>query len=167
MRLPGITMGLLLPLILASSLAFAACTPEQQQMLEGILKNVDSINGTITVVDKSGQTHVITIRSNSTVQTQSGASSLEALESGTNVKIRLESRNVAGKIEADLARVSGTISAVNPTAQDITVTPEKGGPPVTVHVTSGTSIRLNSDRTGNFSDLGPQSDAGGKRKCRN
>ena len=144
---------MVLTAVLASSFLFAACTTAQQQMLEGVLQNVDSVSGTITVVDKSGKTHVINIQSNSQVQTQSGDSSLDALVAGTEVEIELEGGNVTRRIKADLARIQGTISQVNASTNETTITPVSGGTAVTLRITGDTRIRISGDRDGSFSNL--------------
>lgn len=153
MKFTTIIKSLALAIILVSSFVFVACTPAQQQILEGVLKNIDSVNGTITITDNNGQTHVINIQSGSQVQTQSGNSSIEALEPGTTVKIELQSGNVTRKVEADLARVQGAISQVNAATNEITITPTKGGQTVTVSITSDTKIKLSNGNTGSFSNL--------------
>ncbi len=144
---------LVLTTVLVSSFVFVACTPAQQQMLEGVLRNVDNANGTITITDKNGQTRIINIRAETKIQTQSGNSALEALEPGVTLKIELESGNATGRIEARLARVQGAISQVNAANRQITVTPRQGGQAVTVNITGTTRIKLREDNTGSFSDL--------------
>jgi ABC-type Fe3+-hydroxamate transport system substrate-binding protein len=143
----------IIPVIfLGAVVLLSACTTEQQKLLEGVLQNVDSANGKITIVDKDGQTHVITIQSGS-VQTQSGSSAIEGLEPGTKVKIEMEDEDNARKVDAELARVSGTISQADAVSSNITVTPGGGASAVTVHITGDTRIRLGEERTGSFSDL--------------
>jgi hypothetical protein len=153
MRLFNIAKRLIPALVLVSVFLLSACTAEQQKLLEGVLQNVDTVNGTITVVDKDGNTQVITIKSDSQIQTQSGSSSIDALETGTKVKIELETEGVARRIDADLARVRGTISQANAASGSITVIPERGGTAVTVSVPADTRIRISGDRSGTFSNL--------------
>ncbi|MDD5082628.1 MAG: hypothetical protein PHU08_04570 [Dehalococcoidales bacterium] len=59
------TVLLLLTLTVATS-----CTASQTQMLEGILQNVDAVNGKITVVTKDGRVMTINIDQGTSVQTQ-------------------------------------------------------------------------------------------------
>ena len=49
-------------------LLVAACTPSDAALLEGILQNVDSANGEITIVTKDGRTITLIIRTDATVE---------------------------------------------------------------------------------------------------
>jgi len=151
-KIIGLTKWLVLAMVPVLILLVSACTAEQQKLVEGVLQNADSVNGTITVVDKSGQTHTITVQAGQ-IQIDGQSVSLEALEPGTHVKIELESERVGRRVEAELARVFGNITQVNAASSNITIAPQGGGQAVTVLITSATRIKLGEDRSGSFNDL--------------
>ncbi|MBI4188496.1 MAG: DUF4382 domain-containing protein [Chloroflexi bacterium] len=70
--------------------ATTACTPAEAQQLEGILKNVDTANGKVTITTKDGKTVTLTIGSGTSVDTGGASSNITALEPGTSVEIELD-----------------------------------------------------------------------------
>lgn len=147
-------IGLIVPMLIAGMLFMAACTGAGTQNLQGILQNINSINGTITLQTQDGQTHVITIDSKTQFTVDGQTIALEALDPGTEIEIELkdDNRSAAGAVNARLARVSGTIAQFQ--SGQLSITPQSGGTPVTVSVNSTTQIKLEDDKTGTTADLG-------------
>lgn len=130
----------------------SACTPQEAKALSGIIQNIDTVNGKITVVTKDGQTHVITIASRTDVQIDGASVSMEALEPGTEIEVELEDdRSTASSVGAKLSKVEGTISAIS--GNDVTIAPEKGGSAVIIKLSNNTQIKLKSDAKGTAANL--------------
>lgn len=145
--LPFILFGVLLVLMVSAM----ACTPADQQLLEGLLQNVDAVNGEVTIVTKDGKTITLKVSTQAPVQAQGASSALEALEPGTAIKVNVtENGQVAERIEARLAKVEGTIVAIE--GNKVTVESVTGRK-VTVTVTERTRIELDDDLPGTLADL--------------
>ncbi|MDP2729076.1 MAG: DUF4382 domain-containing protein [Dehalococcoidales bacterium] len=128
-----------------------ACTPGQEKLVEGILQNVDSANGEITIVTRDGRTITLTIDTEGTVETEEGTSSLRTLEPGASVEVKVsKDERVARGIKAHQAKVEGTIVSIE--GNEIIIESE-GGRQVTVLVTELTRIELEDDFTGTLADL--------------
>ncbi len=129
----------------------AACTPRQVELVEGILQNVDSANGEITIVTKDGKTVTLTIATEAPVETEGASSAIETLEPGVFVEVEVnDDGQVAHHIKARLAKVKGTI--IDIVGDNVTVA-SKGGQTVAVLVTNDTRIELEDDFTGTIADL--------------
>ncbi|MEE9285731.1 MAG: hypothetical protein V3V35_08405, partial [Dehalococcoidia bacterium] len=99
--------ALFLPLML---LVAIACSPTEAELLEGILQNVDTVNGQITIVTKDGRTITLTIATQASVETEGATSAFETLEPGASVEVVVnEDGRVAQLIKARLAKVEGFI----------------------------------------------------------
>lgn len=132
-------------------LAAIACTPDQAQLLEGILQNVDAVNGEITLVTKDGKTVTLKISTDASVATEGASSAIEALEPGVSVEVDVdEDGQVAQSITARLAKVKGRIVGID--GNDVTVQSDLGRE-VTVTVTDQTRIKLEDDFPGKLADL--------------
>ncbi|MEK7354315.1 MAG: hypothetical protein AABZ77_07410, partial [Chloroflexota bacterium] len=84
---------LMIPLVLVLAvtlMATAACTPSDIGLLKGVLQNVDSANGKITIVTNDGKTVTIKISSDTEVATQGGNATAGTLEPGTSVEIKVK-----------------------------------------------------------------------------
>ena len=57
-------------------LAAIACTPIEAAYLEGVLQNVDALNGEITILTKDGKTLTLTIATEAPVVTEGSSSAL-------------------------------------------------------------------------------------------
>ncbi len=133
-------------LLLTLLLVATSCTPEQTQAIEGILKNVDSVNGEITIQTKDGKDITLTIDTEAAVQTEGGApSSIESLEPGAFVEIETgkDKEDSAKGIKVHIAKVKGIIVGVS--SGDITVESKKDGQQVTVNISADTQIKLEGD----------------------
>ncbi len=144
----GRIMLLALPLLLA---ALIACTPEQVKSLEGILQNVDAVNGQITVLTKDGKTVTLTISTQAPVQTEGATSALETLAVGTSLTVETDREGrVAQAITARQTKIEGAIVLI--AGDKITVETERGVTR-TLQVTAATRIELEEDFPGSLADL--------------
>ena len=101
---------LFVPIMLLAALA---CTAAEAEMLKGILENVDTVNGEITILTKDGKTVILTISTDAPVVTDGAISALETLEPGASVEVEVdEDRLVVRRIKAHQAKVEGTIVGI-------------------------------------------------------
>ena len=102
---------LMIPLVLvmaAMLVATAACTPAEIEQLKGVLQNVDSANGKITIVTADGKTVTIKITTETDVETNGANTSVKTLEPGDSVDIEVKKDNqVARRIKVE-EKKSGT-----------------------------------------------------------
>jgi hypothetical protein len=127
----------LAPLVLLTAVA---CTAAEAQVLEGILENVDSVSGEVTVKLKDGSTVTINLEDVG-VETLSGAVGSASLEPGDEVSLEVadDDDDVVTTVKTHRAEVDGTIKSVDVDAQTVTVTAENGVD-FTVTVTPETKI---------------------------
>ena len=139
------------PFMLLLLLAAMACTPTEEEFVEGILQNVDSVNGQITIVTKDGKTVTLTIATEAPVETEGASSALETLELGASVEVEVdEDGRVAQRITARQAKVEGVIVVIE--RDEVTLETDRGRR-VTVRVTDRTRIKLEDDFPGTLADL--------------
>ena len=139
---------LVLPLLVLGGLA---CTNADLKLLEGVLGEVDSVNGQVTIVTADGHTVTLTIDAETSVETEQGSAALEALVPGADIAITLnENGEVIRKIKAHLAKVEGNI--VNIDAGQITIQGEHSDL-VTLTINEGTRIVLEDDCPGSLDAL--------------
>jgi outer membrane lipoprotein-sorting protein len=131
------------------AIVVSACTPAQARQLEGLLQNIDTVNGTVTITTKEGKTVTATIDNNTVTLVDGSNSSVFNLEPGIKVRID-EDKGVVRLIDDKSASVEGTIASVQ--GNQVTITPKRGAN-VTVNVTAQTKIQLESDQTGTLGDL--------------
>ena len=132
-------------------LAAIACTPSEAALLEGVLQNVDALNGEITIVTKDGKTLTLTIATEAPVGTEGSSSALETLETGATVYLEVdEDGQVVQSIKARQAKVKGIIVGIE--GNKITVE-TAGGRTHTVTVTDLSRIELEDDFPGLLGDL--------------
>lgn len=128
-----------------------ACTPRQEELVEGVLQNVDSVNGEITIVTKDGKTVTLTIATEAPVETEGASSAIETLEPGASVEVEVnDDGQIARRIKAHQAKVEGTIVGIE--GNEVTLESERGRR-VTVLVTERTRIELEDDFPGTVADL--------------
>ena len=138
-------------LVALTLLVAIACTPTEAALLEGILQNVDALNGEITIVTKDGKTLTLTIATEAPVETEGASSALETLEPGTTGGLELdEDGQVVQRIEARQAKVKGIIVSIE--GNEVTVETARGRTR-TVTVTDLTRIELEDDFPGVLGDL--------------
>ena len=128
-----------------------ACTDAQAKLLEGILQNVDSANGEITIITKDGKTVTLTIASEAPVETEGASSAVETLEPGASVKVEVnEDGQVVRRITAQQAKTKGLIVEIE--GDEVTVESNTGRR-VPVLVTDSTLIKLEDDFPGKIENL--------------
>ena len=148
MRIPRMT-----PLFLATILFLAAvaCGGVEAEVIEGLLQNVDSASGQITIVTKDGKTVTLTIDTEAPVESEGTSSTLESLEIGASLEAEVDENNqVLGNIKARQAKIEGTIKEI--TGDELTVE-TLSGLTRTVRVTDSTRIELDEDFPGILADL--------------
>ena len=142
---------ILLALFVALPLAAVACTSSEAELIEGILQNVDAVNGEITITTEDGKTVTLTIATDASVETEGESSALEALEAGASVEVEVdEDGQVVQHIEARQAKVEGTIVEIE--GNEVTLE-SKRGRRATVLVTDRTRIELEDNFPGTLADL--------------
>ena len=145
-------LAMLTPLILLAALA---CEGLEAELVRGILQDIDTVNGEITITTNDGKTITLNIDTAASVATESDGSSLqssfETLEPGTSVEVELDDDgNGVRGIVARLAQAKGTLVAIE--GNEVTVESLRGHQ-ATVLVTEQTRIRLEDDFPGQLADL--------------
>jgi len=94
---------LAIPLVLmlgVTLIATAACTPEEIELLKGVLQNVDSAKGTVTIVTDDGKTVTVKINAETEVTSEGDNITAVKLEPGAPVEIRVKKdERIAKRIE--------------------------------------------------------------------
>lgn len=135
-------------------LAAVACTAAEAQALEGVLENVDSVSGEVTVKLKDGSTVTLNLEDVS-VATLGDAVGAASLEPGDEVSLEVadDDEDVVTSVKTHRAEVDGTIQSVDVDAQTVTVTAENGVD-FTVKVTPETKIEAEeTDGSATLADL--------------
>ncbi len=135
-------------LMAAMSLAVAACTPAGIQSLQGTLKNIDSISGSITVQLKDGTIQTFNLN-NVKVDTVRGALGQASLEIGDQLVVRANQGGLVEGVSVERAEVSGIIKNLG--SEEITITSKRGD--IVLAVTPNTTIRIEDRGTANLSSL--------------
>ena len=154
-RIPGQAriIGLLAALILAA----LACTSADVELLQGILQDVDSANGEITIVTKDGKTITLIISTDAPVDTEGASSSFEALEPGVSIEVKVaDDGEHATEISARQSKIHGTVVSVEVNDDgnyEVSIQPEDGGSVVLVIVDESTRIELGDDWSGPLADI--------------
>ena len=131
-------------------LGAGACTGDAGEVLRGILQNVDSVNGQITIVTDDGRTVTLTIATDGTIETDGTDAAIEALAPGAVVEYELNDGELVQHLDVHQAQVEGVIVAVE--GNQITVENERGRQ-ITVEVTGATRIELEEHFPGTIADL--------------
>ncbi|MBI4313049.1 MAG: hypothetical protein HY681_14915 [Chloroflexi bacterium] len=114
--------------------AMTACTPSEQEVLQGILQNVDSAQGEMSLVTKDGRTVHLDFK----MEDSNG--SLEVLEAGSEIEVEVSRKGVVEVVRS--AEVKGTVTVVK--GNEVTLTTASGRT-VTVLATEATRIELEDD----------------------
>jgi biopolymer transport protein ExbD len=119
-------------------LAFAACDEvTTRAQLEGILQNVDSISGEVTVKLKDGGTVTFNLK-DVNVETLRKAIGNASLEAGSPVTLETDKGKKVKTVKARHVEVEGIIKSVNEDVnkdkKTVTIASEKGGE-ITLEVT--------------------------------
>ena len=142
-----------LPVLVVSFLLLftIACTLSEDQLIEGILQNVDSANGEITIVTKDGKTITLTISTDAPVETEGASSAIETLVPGISIEVEVDDDGlVAHHIKARQAKLHGRIVEI--AGNEVTIESSVGSK-ATVLVTEITRIELDDDFPGTLLDL--------------
>lgn len=154
MRRGKISRILVIPLVLALTVALvatAACTPEELEVLNGVLQKVDSADGKITIVTKDGKTVTIKIDTKTEVAAGGATANATNLAPGANVEVRVKKDGqVASQIKARQSQVEGIITKIE--SGNVTIQARKGNP-VTVVTTNTTRIEQGDEHAGTLADL--------------
>ena len=126
---------------------FTGCTQADLLTLQGELKNVDSVTGTVTVKMKDGSTQVFNFN-DVKIDTIKNALGNAAFEVGDNVTVKVRQNHVE-EVNTKCAEVEGTIKTVN--ADNITITSD--GKDITLLVNSQTKIRVGDNSSAVLGDL--------------
>jgi len=145
----GIKLKILLVVIGCLASIASACTPEQMQQLQGILQNINTANGTITITTQDGKTVTVNIGGDSQVTAYGSNTTAFNLEPGSKVRID-EKGGVARNIEDEVTNIEGSITSIQ--GNQVTIRPERGTD-VTVNTNNQTRIKLAGDQTGTLTDL--------------
>jgi hypothetical protein len=133
MRKVIISLGLIIAIAFTSG-----CTPEEVKQLEGIIQNVDTVKGEITIVTKDGETVTLDVDTGASVEAEGGSSNLETLEVGASIQVDVnEDNQVVQSIKAQQAEIEGEI--VQLAGDEVTIETEDGER-VTILVSEDTRI---------------------------
>lgn len=133
--------GASLALFLVCALVImAGCGQPTLQQLEGILQNVDSLSGQVTVKLKDGGTITINLQ-DVKVEALRRALGTASLEPGNRVTVQMSQEGRVTNLKAHVAEAEGFIKSVDQGKQTITIALERGGE-VTLQVASDTRIEV-------------------------
>jgi len=146
MRKVVISLGLILVMAVTSG-----CTPEEVKQLEGIIQNVDTVKGEITIVTKDGETVTLDVDTGASVEAEGGSSNLETLEVGASIQVDVKKDNqVVQSIKAQQAEIEGEI--VQLAGDEVTVETEDGER-ITILVSEDTRIDTEDASSGTSRSL--------------
>ena len=130
----------------------AACQPGDLAQLEGILQNVDSLSGDVTVKFKDGGTITFNLK-DVNVEALRQAVGNAALEQGSQVTVEVDKDKRPKRLKAVDAHVDGVIESLDDAKKTVTITAENGEK-ITLEVTAETRIKLeDDDKTATFAAL--------------
>jgi hypothetical protein len=129
-------------------LAANACTAADIQSLEGMLQNVDSVSGNVTVKLKDGTTKAFNF-TDVKLETIKQALGKAGFEIGDNVTIKLDRHGEVKSLETHCAEVDGVIKSLG--TNNVTITSDKKD--ITLTVTTNTTISIGDKGASKFSDL--------------
>lgn len=152
--------------------ATSACTPEEAQLLKGILENVDSAKGTVTITTNDGKTVTLKIDTKTEVNSEGANVTAIKLETGAPVEIKVKkgdrNEQVAQRIDAkrppvkaDWGIIEVRVTDPPPAAVKSAVVYYKS---IEVHMTEGYNLHsANTTASGNVtlsSTPNPEEDSG-------
>ncbi len=126
---------------------FTGCTQAELLALQGQLKNVDSLTGTVTVTMKDGSTQTFNFN-DVKIETLKNALGNAAFEVGDNVTVKVRQNHVED-VETKYAEVEGSIKSI--VSNNVTITSD--GKDVSLLVGSQTKIRVGDNKTAGLGDL--------------
>jgi hypothetical protein len=129
-------------------IGFTGCTQAELLALQGTLKNVDSVTGTVTLTMKDGTTQTFNFN-DVKIDTIKNALGSATLEVGDNVTVKIRQNHVE-EVSTRYAEVEGVIKSLG--TDNLTITTENHGD-ITLKVSSQTRIRVGDNVTAAFADL--------------
>lgn len=126
---------------------FTGCTQAELLALQGTLKNVDSVTGTVTVTMKDGTTQTFNFN-DVKIDTIKNALGNAAFEVGDNVTVKVRQNRIE-EVNTKSAEVEGVIKSVG--ADNLTITTDNQD--VTLKVDSQTKIRVGDNSSAALGDL--------------
>ncbi len=126
---------------------FTGCTQAELLALQGTLKNVYSVTGTVTVKMNDGSTQTFNFN-DVKIDTIKNALGNAAFEVGDNVTVKVRQNHIED-VETKYAEVEGTIKSI--VSNNVTITTD--GKDVSVLVDSKTKIQVGDNKTAGLSDL--------------
>jgi len=123
-------------------MASIACDAATQAQLQGVLQNVDSISGDVTVKLNDGSTITVNL-DDVQVEALAAAVGSPSLEPGGNVTIERDRDQQVKTIKTHAAKVEGVIKALDQAKGEITI--QAAGGDVTLKVTADTKIEAEDD----------------------
>jgi len=145
--------SVLLGIVLAAVMlvGVTGCTAADLQSLQGIIKDIDSVSGNVTVTLNDGTTRTFNFN-DVTMETIRQALGDLCLECGDNVTICENFHHQVQRIKAHMAEVSGTIKSLGSGNSTITVI-TNNKLEITLNITANTTMRIQGDATATFSAL--------------
>ena len=133
----GLVIGTALGVLVL--LAAMACTPAEAELIQGILQNVDSISGEVTVELQDGETVTINLKDVTVQELRQGVGTA-SLGAGDPVTLERDENDEVKILKAHVTEVEGIITSIDPDAKTLTI--NDGDP---LQVTAETKIEVNDD----------------------
>ncbi|MDO8750853.1 MAG: hypothetical protein Q7K03_06890 [Dehalococcoidia bacterium] len=148
----GFWKGFLGVILVGSALLVSvACEGATQAQLEGILQNVDSISGEVTVTLKDGGTVTFNLK-DVNVETLRQAAGSASLEPGTQVTLETDKDKKVKTVKARHAEVEGIIRSLDKEKKTLTVSSGEDGD-TTLELTETTKIEIDDNKAATFDSL--------------
>jgi hypothetical protein len=141
--------GLVALLLGVMLLGLTACSAADMQSLKGILKNVDSLSGNVTVTLKDGSTQTFNL-ANINLDTILNTPGNLSFDIGDNVTVKINKHGKITGIGTQNAEADGFIKSLG--TDNVTITTDNNSS-ITLKVTPFTLIITKSEGRGLFSDL--------------
>jgi hypothetical protein len=145
----SIVLGIVLAVVML--VGVTGCTAADIQSIQGIIKDVDSVSGNVTVTLNDGTTRTFNFN-DVTMETIKQALGDLRLECGDNVTIDENWHHEVKRMRVHRAEVGGTIKSLGSGNSTITITTNKQGE-ITLNITANTTIRIQGMVTAALSDL--------------
>jgi hypothetical protein len=142
-------IGLSAILAVVLLMGLTACSPQDLQAYQGMLKNVDSLSGNVTVTLNDGTTKTFNLADIDQQALKDTLGNLN-IEIGDNVTIKQDNHGSIRKMEVHAGEAEGVIKSLG--TDNITLTTEENGE-VTLQVTANTLIIEKATGTIAFTDL--------------
>lgn len=128
--------------------------------IHGTVSAIDTTAGTLTIAPASGDPVTLNVDASTEIEVNHTSATLADIQVGMPVFAEYDSSTLlAMEIKAGDRddnhqdhKIMGTVSAVDLNAQTVTITPDRGGDPVTLNVTAETDIQVD-DAPGTLADI--------------